>query len=109
MVMRRVGRHSSLEVHAALFPQGESPRPIVETRSRVRAYIQRKHGSLACSALMKAKAHSAVVRLVVPRDDGLARPTPSPILNNRLHSTRDARSSSVALKSQAGRERYSLL
>jgi hypothetical protein len=42
--MRRVGRCSSEDGHAAMFPPGESPRPVVEAQNAIRTYIRRKQG-----------------------------------------------------------------
>lgn len=43
VVVRRAGRYSSAEVHSALFPEGKSLPPPVETKEAIRKYIRRKH------------------------------------------------------------------
>ncbi|MFL5279258.1 MAG: AbrB/MazE/SpoVT family DNA-binding domain-containing protein [Myxococcales bacterium] len=44
IVVRRAGRYSSAEVHAALFPQGAGkPRSLPELKAGVRAHMQRRH------------------------------------------------------------------
>lgn len=44
VVVRRAGRHTSAEVHAALFPDGmPAEGPTIGTREGIRALIRRKH------------------------------------------------------------------
>jgi AbrB family looped-hinge helix DNA binding protein len=43
VVVRRVGRYSSEEVHSALFPEGHSPQTSVDAKETIRKYIRRKH------------------------------------------------------------------
>ena len=43
VVVRRAGRYSSKEVHAALFPEGESKMKPVEVRGAIRKYVRKRH------------------------------------------------------------------
>jgi antitoxin PrlF len=42
IVVRRAGKHTSSEVHAALFA-GHSPKPRAPVKEGIRAYMQKKH------------------------------------------------------------------
>jgi len=42
VVVRRAGKHSSEEIHAALFPKGP-PKSSTPTADGIRAYVRRKH------------------------------------------------------------------
>jgi antitoxin PrlF len=42
IVVRRAGKHTSSEVHAALFA-GHSPKPRTPVKEGIRAYMQKKH------------------------------------------------------------------
>ena len=42
IVVRRAGKHTSSEVHAALFAEN-SPKPRVPVKEGIRAYMQKKH------------------------------------------------------------------
>jgi antitoxin PrlF len=42
IVVRRAGKHTSSEVHAALFA-GRSPKPHTSVKDGIRAYMQKKH------------------------------------------------------------------
>ena len=43
VVVRRAGRYSSEEVHAALFLEGESKMKPVEVREAIRKYVRKRH------------------------------------------------------------------
>ena len=43
VVVRRAGRYSSEEVHAALFPEGASKMKPVEVIEAIRKYIRKRH------------------------------------------------------------------
>jgi AbrB family looped-hinge helix DNA binding protein len=43
MIVRKAGRHSSLDVHRALFRNETGPRPLVDVKAGVGKYIRRKH------------------------------------------------------------------
>ena len=44
VVVRRAGRHTSEEVHVALFPDGVPPEAsVISPREGIRAFIRRKH------------------------------------------------------------------
>lgn len=42
IVVRRAGKHTSSEVHAALFAS-DQPRPLASVKEGVRAYVRKKH------------------------------------------------------------------
>lgn len=42
IVVRRAGKHSSIEVHAALFAAGQ-PKPRATLKEGIRAYMRKKH------------------------------------------------------------------
>ena len=43
IVVRRVGRYTSEEVHKALFPQPPKPRTLVEMKEGIRRYVKGRH------------------------------------------------------------------
>ena len=44
IIVRRAGRHTSAEVHAALFPKGAgAPRSLEDLKAGVRANVRRRH------------------------------------------------------------------
>ncbi len=43
IVVRRVGRYSSEDVHRALFPRTPKPRTIAEMREGIRRYMKKRH------------------------------------------------------------------
>lgn len=43
VVVRRAGRYSSEEVHAALFPEGDAKTRPVEVREAIRKYVRKRH------------------------------------------------------------------
>lgn len=45
IVVRRVGRYTSEDVHRALFPEAPKPRTLAELKAGVRRDIQRRHAS----------------------------------------------------------------
>ena len=45
VVVRRVGRFTSEEVHRALFAASPKPRTLTELKEGVRRYIKRRHAS----------------------------------------------------------------
>ena len=45
VVVRRVGRYTSEDVHRSLFPTSPQPRPRAELKEGVRRNIQRRHAS----------------------------------------------------------------
>ena len=45
VVVRRVGRHTSEDVHRALFPTPPRPKPLAELKEGVRRHIKRRHAS----------------------------------------------------------------
>ena len=45
LVVRRVGRHTSEDVHRSLFPKSPRPRTLAELKEGARRYIKRRHAS----------------------------------------------------------------
>jgi antitoxin PrlF len=45
VVVRRVGRYTSEDVHRSLFPTSPKPRALAELKEGVRRYIKRRHAS----------------------------------------------------------------
>ncbi|MHB1871399.1 MAG: AbrB/MazE/SpoVT family DNA-binding domain-containing protein [Steroidobacteraceae bacterium] len=43
VIVRRAGRYTSQDVHAALFPEGSSRAKPVEVREAIRKYIRKRH------------------------------------------------------------------
>ena len=44
IIVRRAGRHSSADVHAALFPRGAgAPRSLPDLKEGIRANVRRRH------------------------------------------------------------------
>jgi AbrB family looped-hinge helix DNA binding protein len=43
VVVRRAGRHTSEEVHRALFPEGAPEGPAADVKEAIRKYIRKKH------------------------------------------------------------------
>lgn len=43
VVVRRSGRHTSEEVHQALFPDGKPPKAPTDVKEGVRTYVRRRH------------------------------------------------------------------
>jgi len=43
IIVRRVGRYTSEEVHHALFPKAPKPRTLSELKQGVRRYVRRRH------------------------------------------------------------------
>jgi antitoxin PrlF len=42
VIVRRAGRHSSTDVHRALFPTAPKPRTLVEIKDGIRRYMKRR-------------------------------------------------------------------
>jgi AbrB family looped-hinge helix DNA binding protein len=43
IVVRRVGKHSSVQIHAALFAEGPPPKAPPIAKEGIRAYMRKKH------------------------------------------------------------------
>jgi antitoxin PrlF len=43
VVVRRVGRFSSQDVHDALFPERAKPQPVADVKDAIRKYIRKRH------------------------------------------------------------------
>jgi AbrB family looped-hinge helix DNA binding protein len=43
IVVRRAGRHTSEDVHRAVFPQGTTPRTLDQLKAGLRRHVRRRH------------------------------------------------------------------
>jgi antitoxin PrlF len=43
VVVRRAGRFTSVDVHQALFPEGEAKQPTIDVKDAIRKYIRKRH------------------------------------------------------------------
>ena len=43
ITVRRVGKHSSEEIHRVLFPRAPKPRRLIELKTGIRSHLRKKH------------------------------------------------------------------